>query len=1341
MEDVTDFEIGTDHPLTLRRIYAGDAASPRRVLERSGLGYGWRYDFDVRAVFESGKLLISMPDGRKIGFRKSSDGTGYVPGSWGANGWFDYDYPRQETVVDSGNDVALTDVDGSVYVIYNLDPIPTNANKVSDFRGYTKSVKRPDGYTIAVGLAQSTGVTSVQYIQDSLGRRIDFQYSTNYVGRLVAASVGGTIVANYDYKNVTSSADKEEFLTIFPNGIPAGILESDAVLAKVSYTETPARSIQYVYENTAIPTALTGIIDERNVRYATFSYDASGYPTQTTHAGNVGKVTIAYERANNRVRVTNALGKIKYINYSTTSDGGYRQNTVTGVASTNCPASNSSFTYDTNNFVKSVVDEEGRTTTFVRNSVGLPTTITRGAGTTAAETQTITWNTTLRRPTTVTVAGQTKTTYTWTSGRLTKVQQTDLTAAADPARTWTMTYTSGGQLASVDGPLAGTDDTTLYGWNTSGFLASVTDELGHVTQITAWNLRGQPTRVVDPNGTVVTYDYDGAGRLTKVSQDTAGTPLVWSIAYDLSGDVTRITDPTGAYLAYGYDGARRLSKITNAKGETVTLGKNLLDLVTSVTVKDASATPQTTYSDTRSYDELGRLIKLVSGTNFTSRQSWDLSGLLETQTDARGGVVTTAYDAVTRLASRTAEDGGVESLTYDGDGDVAAYEDPKGLDTTYVRNGFGDVVQETSPDRGTTTYEYDTRGLKTRRTDASGTVTQWSYDAAGRPATITFPAATGYNVTFTWDATAGGNEGIGRLTGMTDGAGSSSWTYDAKGRVTKEVRKIGAYSYTTLYAFDTEGQLAQVTYPSGRVVNYTYDAMGLPSGVTTKRTSTSAVQTVSNWATYEPFGPLNGIGFGNGLVWYEYFDLGGFPDSIGLSNPDGTGVLFQRYHPNDGVNITGLNDALDDTQDVWMDGADGYDAANRLTKAGLTEGSVFKTHRYTYDKVGNRLTESTTPAGGSTTTETYAYTAGTNRLATVKTGATTLRSFAYDAEGSVTSDTRAGLVYTYTYDPLNRLRMTRQDGTQVGVNVYDGASRLSTRTITNLDTANGTVHYVHLLGGGGDLDALMPGMGVVMGGLGNRVLAEIDGATGVTSREYIWLGDRVIAVAPTGAAAGTLYWVTTDHLARPVQMTSGSKAVVWRVKYGPFGELIEKTGSAGLNARFPGQWFQLENGLSWNWHRHYDASLGRYVQPDPLGLVDGPSVYGYVRQNPMGGVDPEGLIVLPPDPEGLPPDWVPDPNHKDPNGTRWRNPEGGCLEFNQGRPGLSGWKGQDHWHDCTDKKRRDRHWKPGEDCPQPGDQVSDGLNQDPFIRNDNIDPRIPWWIFLIIFGGSLAPGY
>ena len=92
-------------------------------------------------------------------------------------------------------------------------------------------------------------------------------------------------------------------------------------------------------------------------------------------------------------------------------------------------------------------------------------------------------------------------------------------------------------------------------------------------------------------------------------------------------------------------------------------------------------------------------------------------------------------------------------------------------------------------------------------------------------------------------------------------------------------------------------------------------------------------------------------------------------------------------------------------------------------------------------------------------------------------------------------------------------------------------------------------------------------------------------------------------------------------------MTDGSKAAVWSAVWSPWGAAQSITGSATLNARFPGQWFQVEAGLHYNWHRHYDPTLVRYTQPDPLGFVDGPSVYGYVRGGPLTYVDPDGRFI------------------------------------------------------------------------------------------------------------------
>ena len=106
-----------------------------------------------------------------------------------------------------------------------------------------------------------------------------------------------------------------------------------------------------------------------------------------------------------------------------------------------------------------------------------------------------------------------------------------------------------------------------------------------------------------------------------------------------------------------------------------------------------------------------------------------------------------------------------------------------------------------------------------------------------------------------------------------------------------------------------------------------------------------------------------------------------------------------------------------------------------------------------------------------------------------------------------------------------------------------------------------------------------------------------------------------------------LYFVHADYLNRPFMMTDGLKNVVWSATYWPFGEVSSITGLASNNLRFPGQYFQIEVGLHYNWYRHYDPTLGRYTQPDPLGFVDGPSVYAYARSSPAMYVDANGQFA------------------------------------------------------------------------------------------------------------------
>ncbi|NOT12101.1 MAG: RHS repeat-associated core domain-containing protein [Methylococcaceae bacterium] len=451
-----------------------------------------------------------------------------------------------------------------------------------------------------------------------------------------------------------------------------------------------------------------------------------------------------------------------------------------------------------------------------------------------------------------------------------------------------------------------------------------------------------------------------------------------------------------------------------------------------------------------------------------------------------------------------------------------------------------------------------------------------SYDALNRVKQISY--AGGAKLVYTYDT---GANSLGRLSTLTDPNGGTSYGYDSHGRVISDTRTINTRTFVTQYRYDAYGRLDRITYPSGRLVNDSFDTQGRINGITT--TSPRATFTAVQTTQYAPFGGATGLTLGNGFTANRAIDLDGRISSYSLGNA---------------------------TMSL------GYDAASRISSAqesGSTVSRIFDydpldrlihtqvpsaVYDYRYDAVGNRLTEKIGP-----TTYNYTYPTTSHRLASVS--GPKARSFSYDANGSMTDNGSQQFVY----NSLGRLHqvITAQGTYQYRIN------GLGQRVMKIPPIGNRTIFHYDKNG---------------------QLLAETDGL-GVVVKEFIWHGATPVAIVlpPTSTKPERIYYIHADQLNAPRVVVNNTNAVVWRWDPEPFGTDLPNEDVDGngeklvMNLRYPGQYYDQETGLNYNNFRDYDSSIGRYVQSDPIGLAGGINTYTYVGGNPVNSIDPLGLDI------------------------------------------------------------------------------------------------------------------
>ncbi len=118
---------------------------------------------------------------------------------------------------------------------------------------------------------------------------------------------------------------------------------------------------------------------------------------------------------------------------------------------------------------------------------------------------------------------------------------------------------------------------------------------------------------------------------------------------------------------------------------------------------------------------------------------------------------------------------------------------------------------------------------------------------------------------------------------------------------------------------------------------------------------------------------------------------------------------------------------------------------------------------------------------------------------------------------------------------------------------------------------------------------------------------------------YVYINGLLVGLVD----GNTISHVEADHLGRP-ELVLQSGLIKWRAANTTFGRTTVSSGIT-LDVGFLGQIYKGETGLWYNWHRYYDAGIGRYIRSDPVGLSGGTNIYSYVNGNPLSFIDAEGL--------------------------------------------------------------------------------------------------------------------